>query len=238
MKTKYNCTNCKKEFKRYVSTVRNPEAVFCSRKCKSDWQVGKLSGKNNPNYRHGKWVEGKKSICECGNEKDPRSSKCYNCNRCSFKKGSINIVAGTKSVVTDEVIKKIVTESKSFLEVSDKLNISRYWAVKRTKQLNLDISHFVKCVNRPYLPEEVFKEESKVSNSIVKKLLLDEKEEKCECCGLDNVWLEKPLTIELHHKNGINNDHRKENLILLCPNCHSQTDTHRGRNTITKRSQL
>jgi 5-methylcytosine-specific restriction endonuclease McrA len=34
----------------------------------------------------------------------------------------------------------------------------------------------------------------------------------------------------LHHINGDRLDNRLENLELLCPNCHSQTDTYSGRN--------
>jgi DNA-binding CsgD family transcriptional regulator/5-methylcytosine-specific restriction endonuclease McrA len=51
----------------------------------------------------------------------------------------------------------------------------------------------------------------------------------CETCGID-AWLGRPLTLTLHHVNGDRNDHRLENLQLLCPNCHSQTDTFAGRN--------
>ena len=40
----------------------------------------------------------------------------------------------------------------------------------------------------------------------------------------------KPIALELHHKNGIKNDLRIENLEILCPNCHAFTDNYRGRN--------
>jgi hypothetical protein len=54
-------------------------------------------------------------------------------------------------------------------------------------------------------------------------------ENRCEICGLED-WLGKPIIIHLDHINGIRDDHRLENLRMLCPNCHSQTDTYGARN--------
>lgn len=55
-------------------------------------------------------------------------------------------------------------------------------------------------------------------------------EEVCAVCGLGPEWNGEPLTLVLDHKNGVRNDHRLQNLRLLCPNCNSQTDTFAGRN--------
>lgn len=54
-------------------------------------------------------------------------------------------------------------------------------------------------------------------------------ENRCDWCGLDE-WRGKPLAIQIDHVNGIKNDNRIENLRMLCPNCHSQTDTFAARN--------
>jgi hypothetical protein len=52
---------------------------------------------------------------------------------------------------------------------------------------------------------------------------------RCLCCGLSE-WMNASLALELDHVNGDRTDNRIENLRLLCPNCHSQTGTYRGRN--------
>lgn len=54
-------------------------------------------------------------------------------------------------------------------------------------------------------------------------------EDACAECGA-TTWLGQPLSLHLHHVNGDPHDNRLENLQILCPNCHSQTDTFGGRN--------
>ena len=66
----------------------------------------------------------------------------------------------------------------------------------------------------------------KLKNRILNEQI---KEHKCECCG-NTMWMDKPIPLELHHKNGDRTDHTLSNLMLLCPNCHAQTNTYRGKN--------
>jgi 5-methylcytosine-specific restriction endonuclease McrA len=53
---------------------------------------------------------------------------------------------------------------------------------------------------------------------------------RCRECGLED-WRGRQISLELHHMNGNGKDNRLENLTLLCPNCHSETDSWGGRNS-------
>ena len=55
-------------------------------------------------------------------------------------------------------------------------------------------------------------------------------EEKCSDCGLGKEWNGKSITLELEHVDGNSHNNTLSNLKWLCPNCHSQTPTFRGRN--------
>ena len=68
------------------------------------------------------------------------------------------------------------------------------------------------------------------SNSLKKRLLAEGlKQHKCECCGITE-WNGQLAPIELDHIDGNRYNNTIENLRILCPNCHAQTDTYRGKN--------
>jgi Zn finger protein HypA/HybF involved in hydrogenase expression len=77
------------------------------------------------------------------------------------------------------------------------------------------------------------------SNHYLKKMIKDFEllPWKCSCCNIEN-WQEKDITLELDHIDGSAHNCKLENLRLLCPNCHSQTDTFRGKGINTGKKKV
>lgn len=100
------------------------------------------------------------------------------------------------------------------------------------KLYNIDIQNLKYKNNRGgtisnLLNEEIFVDNSKSTSSTIKRRIKKDKliPYKCKKCTNYGFWNNEPLTLQLDHINGINNDHRLKNLRFLCPNCHSQTPT-------------
>jgi len=79
--------------------------------------------------------------------------------------------------------------------------------------------------------EQILNVGSTYNRLSLKRRLIEESllEKQCYECGITSKWNGKPLCLQLDHINGIANDNRVENLRLLCPNCHSQTETFAGK---------
>lgn len=60
----------------------------------------------------------------------------------------------------------------------------------------------------------------------LKKYLVEKRGMFCESCGISNEYNGKPLVLQLDHVDGNSDNNLPSNLRLLCPNCHSQTDTY------------
>lgn len=144
---------------------------------------------------------------------------------------------------SEQELYEAVKSSTSIRQVLDKLNIvpagGNYQTTnRRIKKLGIDTSHFTgqawnkgKVIGPKRHIKEYLKENSTVQSFKLKGRLIVEglKKHKCECCGITE-WNGKPAPLELDHINGNHHDNRLENLRILCPNCHAQTDTYRGKN--------
>jgi hypothetical protein len=63
----------------------------------------------------------------------------------------------------------------------------------------------------------------------VKRYLMLTRDHACARCGLTE-WLDKPIPLETHHKDGNPNNNEDSNLELVCPNCHVFTDNYKTKN--------
>lgn len=63
--------------------------------------------------------------------------------------------------------------------------------------------------------------------------IMVEQDFKCRNCGLSE-WLGQPLTLEVDHTDGDRSNNQRDNLVGLCPNCHSLTPTWRGRHPVKR----
>ncbi len=77
------------------------------------------------------------------------------------------------------------------------------------------------------LPLEQFADRPYMTSHKLKLRLYSDgiKEPKCEMCSIES-WLGKPLSMHLHHVDGNRFNNNLDNLQILCPNCHTQTDTY------------
>ena len=95
---------------------------------------------------------------------------------------------------------------------------------------NLDTSHFLgRSSNLGKIDFDKFVDGRHVPNNSVLVALISLRGRECECCH-QKVWMGKDIPLEVHHIDGNNWNSLLSNLQMLCPNCHAQTETWRGRN--------
>lgn len=139
--------------------------------------------------------------------------------------------------------KEIIQASESYSDALRKIGLqltggNLHTLKNRILSENLNVQHILLYkpkVNRPSsLPlEELLVKDSPVSSSkglrvrLLREGLL---KNKCEKCGIGPDWQGESLTLELDHIDGDNKNNELSNLRILCPNCHSQTETFGGKN--------
>lgn len=138
----------------------------------------------------------------------------YCSRKCSNKRNHTN---ETKEKIRKSIKKYIEKNSNSYLFNDDikKKRLETYFKTIKNKLLNADFST--------------------LGYDAIKKRLFYEQNGKCNKCG-NSEWLGQPISLELEHKDGNHYNNLRDNLELLCPNCHSQTDTYRGKNVHNAKS--
>ena len=136
-------------------------------------------------------------------------------------------------------IKEIVPGCVNLTEVLEHLKIPRQGnnssTLKRILDQNqIDYSHFTGRARnyakanttkiQDYLDNKVKITSCKLKEKLIKEGL---KENRCEVCGITE-WQGKLIVCQLHHKDGNNQNNNLDNLQILCPNCHSQTESYCG----------
>lgn len=148
-----------------------------------------------------------------------------------------------------EELKRLSDLRLSIREISEKMNYSptnvRYWLKKYNLKTNsrkakdkicLFCKNIISHRGTKYCSincQMKFQQDEKIKNGnaserTLKKFLL-RSGNICNSCGIEN-WNNKPLVLDLEHKDGNSMNNDIDNLELLCPNCHSQTPSYKGKN--------
>lgn len=150
---------------------------------------------------------------------------------------------------TIEELREACRTSASMRQVLIKLNVKaaggNYATLKKAiEYFEVDVEHFlgkgwntgdrsgILRKSRKTIPLEDILQNKVCYQSHKLKLRLIKaglKTHQCESCGITE-WLGNKAPIELDHINGDRMDNRLENLRVVCPNCHAQTPTYRGKN--------
>ena len=135
---------------------------------------------------------------------------------------------------SEQELNTMVKESNSYADFGEKMGYARTGgsgtrvAKEVIEKFNLDISHFTHSSTVEF-DYERFQSGKAIKPANMIKALVALRGHKCEKCG--NVeWLNQPIVLEVHHKDGDHLNNVLENLELLCPNCHSLTENWRGKN--------
>ena len=150
---------------------------------------------------------------------------------------------------TKDDLQYIVNTSSSFTEVCKRMGYKsvsgnvRHCVKRRLCDLDVDISHLKNTsqteFNKPCDINDVFKKDSSVSHSTLRRYYLKGNYTKYECsiCGLQPIWNGKSLVLTLDHIDGDNTNNELINLRWICPNCDRQLPTYSGRNAVHLKKQ-
>jgi 5-methylcytosine-specific restriction endonuclease McrA len=132
--------------------------------------------------------------------------------------------------INEEEFIAICRDSISMRQAAIKLNIPFMTFSRKAKKLGCYKTNQGLRDKEYTSLEEVFNGKEIDSACLKKKLFKHGiKQYKCEICGIKD-WLNEKIVLEIHHIDGDNKNNKLNNLMILCPNCHGQTNTYRALN--------
>ena len=135
-----------------------------------------------------------------------------------------------KNKFTDDELMKQYEITPVLSKISTYFNVPDVTVWRRAKKLGLEFKGSGKGIMVPTSEILDGKHPQYQTNKLRKRLLKEGiKDNKCEECGITD-HNGRPIVMHLDHIDGNGRNHNLRNLRLLCPNCHSQTDTWCGKN--------
>lgn len=121
-----------------------------------------------------------------------------------------------------DYLQKIVKNSHTFTDVAKYFNVSVPFIKKVMIALSIDYTHFDRYYY--HTNKNIFTNGNRVPAKQLLAGLNSMGRTRCESCGNNGTWNGYPIPLEVHHINGIHEDNRIENLMIVCPNCHASIE--------------
>lgn len=175
----------------------------------------------------------RKELCSgCGGNRDYRAKLCMAC-------AGVGITERLFSEKSALVLSN-KDKANTISGIAELSGVSRKFAKRVLLSAGFDFSNL-----RPYrgrMPEAkhvLFRGTTRRNSTVLAYVrrhnLLDDL---CSECGLIPEWNGKYLKLQLDHIDGDPCNNELTNLRILCPNCHTQTDTFTGRNKNGREAKL
>lgn len=140
----------------------------------------------------------------------------------------------TRRDITLEMIKSAAEQSPSMKQAADLMGIPYSTFIRYAKKFELYSPNqglvgarkpWRECLKQSL--DDLLKPDISTTSARLKIKLFAAGllKEECSACGIGPEWNGKKLTLQLDHIDGNRRNNLLVNLRILCPNCHSQTDT-------------
>lgn len=159
-----------------------------------------------------------KNCKKCGNNFEPQKGLLSYCS----------IECRNSRTWTEEDKKKKSESAKNSEKLKTSIENTKKWFDYKNHGKKIQDSWNKKLLNEDF---------DKLSFERLRKRIKLEQNGHCNHCGISE-WNGKPITLELEHIDGNNQNNERSNLECICPNCHSQTSSWRGKNKTNKRNKI